>query len=55
MFDLNSIDYYQMREKRERALACAAADPRATAIHLDLAARYSSLANRPLRPAGPSK
>jgi hypothetical protein len=43
MQDLNSIDYYQSREEKERALAVAALNPEIAAIHLDMAERYAAI------------
>lgn len=52
MFDRDSIDYYRMRERQERAYADAAADPRVAAIHLEFARRYSNLVHGPVRLVG---
>lgn len=43
MSDLNSIDYYRLREQRERDLASNAVSPGIAAIHLDMATRYAQL------------
>ena len=44
MSERNSTDYYERRERKERTLAAAAADPQIAAIHLEMAERYAMLA-----------
>lgn len=52
MADSNSIEYYRARERRERALAEAATNPAISAIHIEMAERYSELTTtRPRQPA----
>lgn len=43
MTDLNSVEYYLSRERRERELAAAAANPTIAAVHLEMATRYADL------------
>jgi hypothetical protein len=46
MSDLNSVEYYQAREKKERALAASAVDLGVAAIHRQMADRYADLVQK---------
>lgn len=47
MSELPSSEYYAERALQERRMMDAATDPRAVAIHGELAARYEALASYP--------
>ena len=47
MTDTSPISYYLSRQRREHALAEAATNPAISAIHLEMARRYSELASAP--------
>ncbi|MDP8995073.1 MAG: hypothetical protein M3N07_08870 [Pseudomonadota bacterium] len=40
----SDVDYFSERSRRERLAAAAASDPRAAAMHIELARRYEAVA-----------
>ena len=50
MNETNTGSYFARREQKEREQAARAADPRAAAIHNDLADNYARLARQQIRP-----
>jgi hypothetical protein len=50
MNESNTGSYFAKREQKERAQAASAADPRAAAIHTELADNYAQLARQQTRP-----
>ncbi|HWU93980.1 MAG TPA: hypothetical protein VN029_00195 [Sphingomonas sp.] len=45
--NIEDLEYYQRRERQERERAARADDTTARRVHLELAERYSSLAQSP--------
>jgi hypothetical protein len=45
MSDHNTVEYYEQREKAERAIAAECHDKHIAAIHLKMADRYTELAD----------
>ncbi|MEN2784943.1 hypothetical protein ACFOKI_15075 [Sphingomonas qilianensis] len=43
MNDVSAMEYYRVREGRERAMARASANPKVAAIHFEMAQRYAEL------------
>ena len=50
MTETTTTNYFARREQKEREQAARAADPRAAAIHTDLADNYARLAQKQARP-----
>ena len=50
MMSWSDIEYFRKRATIERALANATSDPKAAAIHNELAERYEALAKENKRP-----
>ncbi|WP_375421082.1 hypothetical protein [uncultured Sphingomonas sp.] len=50
MNESNTGSYFARREQKEREQAARATDPRAAAIHNDLADNYARLARQQMRP-----
>ena len=50
MNEATTTDYFARREQKEREQAARASDPRAAAIHIDLAENYARLAQQQVRP-----